>query len=136
MKNTKTNPYPTLKKMGVESPKQIDNYYISSINFIDVLRIVYERPKDSYLPSSRTYKFPRVPSSEQNGKQIDKEAGVLKTHPMLRSALEELQRIFEAKSSKENIAAEILSEIALLEEDIAMRSECLKVLVGKIPAIE
>jgi hypothetical protein len=135
-KMTKTNPYPTLSKMGVESPKQIDNYYISSINFIDVLRIVYERPKDSFLPSSRTYKFPRVPSGKEGEGQQDKEAGALKTHPMLRSALDELQRIFEAKSSKESITAEILSEIALLEEDMAMRSECLKVLVSKIPAVD
>ena len=133
---TKTNPYPTLSKMGVESPKQIDNYYISSINFIDVLRIVYERPKDSFLPSSRTYKFPRVQSGEEGEGQQDKEAAAMKTHPMLRSALEELQRIFEAKSSKESITAEILSEIALLEEDMAMRSECLKVLVSKIPAVD
>jgi len=136
MIKTKTNRYPTLRKMGVESPKQIGNYYISSINFTDVLRIVYERPEDSYLPSSRTYKFPRVQSSEQAEGQKDKEAGTMTTHPMLRSALEELQKIFEAKSTKENIAAEILSEIALLEEDIAMRSECLKVLVSKIPAVD
>ena len=61
---------------------------------------------------------------------------MLKTDPMLRSALEELQQIFAARSSKESIAAEILSEIALLEEDIAMRSECLKVLVSKIPAVD
>jgi len=136
MANTKTNPYPTLLKMGVESPKQIDNYYISSINFVDVLRIVYERPTDSYLPSSRTYKFPRVQTSDDSEGQKDKEADVLITHPMLRSALDELERIFEAKSSKENITAEILNEIALLEEDIAMRSECLKVLVSKIPAVD
>lgn len=139
MKKSKTNPYPTLHKMGVESPKQIDNYYISSINFIDVLRIVYERPKDSYLPSSRTYRFPRVPSSDGSGdsdSRMEKDAGVLETHPMLRTALEELQKIFAARSSKESIAAEILNEIALLEEDIAMRSECLKVLVSKIPAVE
>ena len=136
MNKSTTNPYPTLSQMGVESPKQIANYYISSINFIDVLRIVYERPKDSYLPSSRTYKFPRVPSSGDSKSQKDKQAGVLKTDPMLRSALEELQQIFAARSSKESIAAEILSEIALLEEDIAMRSECLKVLVSKIPAVD
>ena len=71
MNKSTTNPYPTLSQMGVESPKQIANYYISSINFIDVLRIVYERPKNSYLPSSRTYKFPRVPSSGESESQND-----------------------------------------------------------------
>ena len=136
MTKTKTNPYPTLLKMGVESPKQIDNYFIYCINFFDVLWFVFERPKVSLMHSSRTYKFPRVQSVEEGEGQQGKEAGAMKTHPMLRSALEELQRVSEAKSSKESITAEILCEIALLEEDIAMRSECLKVLVSKIPAVD
>ena len=130
-----TNSYPTLLSMGVESPKQIDNYYLTSINRVDVLRIVYARPKDSFLPSSRIYKFPRVPDSAAKVAK-DSDAPVLKTHPTLADALDELRRIIQAKSSKETIAAQILDEIALLEEDIAMRSECLKVLVGKIPSAE
>lgn len=135
MTKTTTNPYPTLAEMGVESPKQIDNYYITSINLIDVLRIIYERPKDSFLPSSRTYKFPRV--QEAAASDPNKERAVApKTHPMLRAALDELKKIFAAKSSRENITAEILNEIALLEEDIAIRSECLKVLAAKIPAVD
>ena len=134
MTTTTTSPYPNLSMMGVESPKQIDNYYLTSINRVDVLRIVYERPKDSFLPSSRTYKFPRVQESTVADVAKKPQAPVLKTHPMLGDALGELQKILEARSSKESIAAEILGEIALLEEDIAMRSECLKVLVGKIPS--
>lgn len=130
---TKVNRYPTLSEMGLESPKQIAKYYITSINLIDVLRVVYDRPKDSFLPSSRTYKFPRV-SAGKATEGGDK--GELRTHPVLRAALQELRTILEAKSSKENITAEILSEIELLEEDIAIRSECLKVLVSKIPVID
>ena len=136
MTKTKTNPYPTLSEMGVESPKQIDKYYITSINLVDVLRLVYDRPKNSFLPSSRTYKFSRVQDSTAAEGEGKKEAAVVKTHPMLRAALKELQTILEAKSTKENIVAEILGEIELLEEDIAIRGECLKVLVGKIPAVE
>ena len=60
----------------------------------------------------------------------------MRAHPKLRAALAELDMILEAKSSKETIAAEILSEIELLEEDIAIRSECLKALVSKIPAVD
>lgn len=129
---TKKNPYPTLAEMGVESPKQIDKYYISSINLIDVLRIVYHRPEGSLLPSSRTYNFPRV----QRGAGSENEPAVLSTHPVLRAARDELQKILEAKSSKESITAEILGEIKLLEEDIAIRSECLKALVSKIPTVD
>lgn len=131
MTDTKS-PYPVLLSMGVESPKQIDNYYLTSINRVDVLRIVYERPKGSFLPSSRTYKFPRVTDAAANVVK-DTQTPVLKTHPRLAEALDELQKLLDAKSSKETIAAQILDEIALLEEDIAMRSECLRVLVAKIP---
>ena len=132
MTNKKTNPYPTLAEMGVESPKQIDKYYISSINLIDVLRIVYHRPEGSLLPSSRTYNFPRV----QGGAGSENEPAVLSTHPVLRAARDELQKILEAKSRKESITAEILGEIKLLEEDIAIRSECLKALVSRIPLVD
>jgi hypothetical protein len=132
MTNKKRNPYPTLADMGVESPKQIDKYYISSINLVDVLRIVYHRPDGSFLPSSRTYNFPRVQESAGG----ENEPAVLSTHPVLRAARDELQKVLEAKSSKESITAEILGEIKLLEEDIAIRSECLKALVSKIPTVD
>ncbi|WP_405224103.1 DUF3461 family protein [Lentisalinibacter sediminis] len=128
MTKTSSSAYPTLSEMGVESPKQIARYYISSLNYVDVLRVTYERPKGSILPSSRTYKFPRV-QDEGEGKA----SGVMRTHPKLRAALEELDSIMAAKTSKETITQEILNEIELLEEDIAMRTECLKVLVGRIP---
>lgn len=136
MNKTASGQYPTLAEMGVESPKQIDNYYISSVNYIDVLRIVYDRPEDSCLPSSRTYRFPRVQDTVAEGQPAKKDGAAPRTHPRLRAALTELETIFAAKSSKESIAAEILSEVELLEEDIAMRSEYLKVLARKIPVVE
>lgn len=129
MVNQKKSPYPTLTQMGVESPKQIDKFYITSINQIDVLRVVYDRPEESFLPSTRTYKFPRV-------QDTSKSDGAMRSHPRLRAALAELKTVLDAKTTKESIAAEILGEIELLEEDIAIRSECLKVLVSKIPAVD
>ena len=129
MVNQKKNPYPTLTQMGVESPKQIDKFYITSINQIDVLRVVYDRPEESFLPSTRTYKFPRV-------QDTSKSDGAMRSHPRLRAALAELKTVLDAKTTKESITAEILGEIELLEEDIAIRSECLKVLVSKIPAVD
>lgn len=136
MNKPKQTSYPTLTKMGVESPKQIDKYYITSIHSVDVLRIVYDRPENSFLPSSRSYKFPRVQEKSGLDGNTKAEGVKLKTHPMLRDALQELKTILEARSTKENITAEILSEIELLEEDIAIRSECLKVLVSRIPKVE
>lgn len=133
MSENKKSAYPTLTEMGVESPKQIDKYYITSVNLVDVLRIVYERPEHSLLPSSRTYKFPRVQENGAAAGEGGISGAVMKTHPKLRSALQELQIVLEAKSSTRTLATDILEEIELLEEDIAMRSETLKVLVNRIP---
>ena len=128
MTETKTRQYPTLSEMGVESLKEIRSFYITGINYIDVLRIVYERPKNSFLAYARTYKFPRI--------QEDEKGTALITHPKLRAAQKELREILESKSSKETIASEILNEIELLEEDIAIRSKCLKELASKIPSVD
>ncbi len=128
----KKNPYPTLSELGVNSPLQVSSYHITNMNQVDVLRIVYERPKGSFLTSSKTYRFPRV----QEDAAVPKAGTILKTHPKLLAAIEELDELLKVKSSKETIAAKILSEIELLEEDIAMRTECLKVLAGRIPTAE
>ncbi len=125
MATPSTKSYPTLEEMGVRTFLQIDNYYITSINRIDLLRIVYSRPKDSLLPSSRTYRFPQIPD--------DSGSGAMRINPKLRAALDELAVVMEAKKRKQDIAGELLKEIAILEEDIALRSEYMKELVKKIP---
>lgn len=117
--------YPHLSEMGVLNPQQIEKYSVNSFGFIDVLRIVYERPKGSVLPLSRTYKFPRV-------QKTVKDEVAMESNPALRAALEELQEMLDVKGKNQDVAAAILDELRLLEEDIALRSEYLKVLVGKI----
>ena len=136
MTSTKKKSYPTLAELGVESRKQIDRYYVTSINLVDVLRIVYDRPSGSFLPSTRTYKFPRVQDTVAVGGKDGHEAPVMRSHPKLRAVLAELDKLLETKTRTESIAASILEEIELLEEDIAMRTECLKALVSKIPAAD
>ena len=108
---------------------------IAHLNYVDVLRIVYDRPKNFFHPSSRVYKFPRVQDAVKGGDDKGKGQVVMKTHPLLLQAVDELKTILEARSTKHSITADILSEIELLEEDIALRSECLKRLVKKIPEI-
>ncbi len=130
MSNSDEQPYPTLSRMGVTATKQIANYYITSMNLVDVLRINYDRPKDSCLPSSRTYKFPRVPECPPD----EQPSSRLKMHPTLLDAVGELKDILGRKSRKETLAEEILDEIEQLEEDIAIRVERLRVLTAQIPA--
>lgn len=122
--------YPKLTEMGVMHPEQIKNFVVNSISSYDVLRINYGRQKGSILPVSRYYKFLRVPNTvpAKGGKKET----VLETHPCLRSALEELRELLKTKEKKENLTDAILEEVRLLEEDIAMRSECIKRLANKI----
>ena len=123
--------YARLTEMGVLSPLQIKRFYVNSIARTDILRIVYERPKGWVLPQSRTYEFPRIQKSSKVDSMRDAEY-VLETDPALREALEELHEILEIKEHSQDIATAILDEINYLEEEIALRTECLRVLVAKL----
>lgn len=118
--------------MGVLHPNQIDSYSVNSVGYTDVLRIVYERPKGSILPQTRTYKFPRVQKDVQDKNGASAATAVMESNPALRAAIEELKGLLEKKAKAQNIASEIIEELRLLEEDIALRSEYIRALVSKI----
>lgn len=124
--------YPHLSEMGVLNPQQIDKFSVNSIARTDILRIVYERPKGSILPLSRTYKFPRIQKSSLVDSGTRQAEYVLETDPAFRAALAELQEIMEAKENNQDVASAILEELRLLDEDIALRSDYIKTLAGKI----
>ena len=123
--------YPHLSEMGVIHPQHIESYSVNSIGYVDVLRIVYERPKGSLLPQTRTYKFPRVQATATTG---GKEETVMNSSPDFRAAVDELDSVLESKDSARDVAEHILDELRLLEEDIALRSDCIKTLLGKMQA--
>ena len=126
------NSYPRLAEMGVLHPLQIASYSLNSIDYVDVLRIVYDRPKGSKLPGARTYKFPRVQKSVASDSTGDTSTAVMESDPALRTVLEELRQVTELKGQNQDIAELMREEIRLLEEDIALRSEYLRTLVDKI----
>lgn len=118
--------------MGVLHPQQIESFSVNSIGHTDVLRIVYDRPKGSILPLTRTYKFPRDQKTVQSASGAGKPGAVMESSPAFRTAIEELKSMLDAKGDKQNIAGEILEELRLLEEDISLRNEHIKELVSKI----
>ena len=120
--------YPLLKEMGVLHPLQIASYAVNSIEYTDVLRIVYERPKGSKLPGARTYRFPRV----QKALKKEGAPAVMESNPALKAVLAELKDVCARRTENLDVATLILEELRLLEEDIALRSEYLKTLVEKI----
>ena len=118
--------------MGVVNPQQIARYSLSSIDYTDFLRIVYDRPKNSILPESRTYRFPRV----QNSVNATDSAGevLMDTSPALQEALQELEDIVKARADQRDIADAMRDELQRLEEEIALRADNLKALIDRVEA--
>ena len=124
--------YPHLTEMGILNPQEIEKFAIYSTDKLDVLRIIYERKKGSLLPVSKNYKFPRVKKSHLVDSGTRDTAIIFESTEAFRSALHELEELKVNKSKGEDLAALILAEIQFLEEDIALRTEYIKSLVGKI----
>ena len=124
--------YPHLTEMGILNPQEIEKFAIYSTDKLDVLRIIYERKKGSLLPFSKNYKFPRIKKSHLVDSGTRDTAVVFESTEAFRSALHELEELKVNKTKGEDLAALILAEIQFLEEDIALRTEYIKSLVGKI----
>jgi len=118
--------------MGVIRPYEIAHFSVNSIDYTDFLRIVYERPKGSLLPVSRSYRFPRIQRTLKTNADAGDDKVIMESSPIFGEALVELQTLMGAKERKQDIAAEMLDELQHLEEEFAMHSEYLKVLIDKI----
>ncbi len=111
--------------MGVIHPEQIAGYSLSSLDYVDFLRVDYKRPKNSVLPVCRTYRFPRRQDTK-DGKSM------MATEPALKEAVDELRDIVEKSAGKHDIATAMREEIRHLQEEIALRTEQLKTLIDSI----
>ncbi len=120
--------------MGVTHCQQIVRFSVNSVDYTDYLRIVYERPKGSLLPVSRTYRFPRIQKSVQAGDGKGGNEVVMQSDPALREALEELRDLVEVKAKQQDISAETLAELEWLEEELCMYKEHLRALIDKVRA--
>lgn len=123
--------YPRLAEMGVLHPEHIAYFSVNSLDYNDHLRIVYERPKASLLPTSRVYKFPRVQTKLKAGDGSEDAGIVMESSPAFREAVAELESLVAARQDKENLAERILDEIRQIEEEILVHTECLKSLVER-----
>lgn len=121
--------YPRLSDMGVLHPEQIARYSLSSLDYTDFLRIVYERPKNSALPESRTYRFPRVQEAAAGS---DEKNTRMRTNPALKEALEELRDLVDSKGDQRCVAEAMREELQRLEQEIAVQTKRLRELVDRI----
>ena len=119
--------FPRLTEMGVLHPEEICRYSVNSVGYVDYLRIMYNRPKGSILPKTRTYEFPRVQ------KEIaTKGETVMESSPELREALDELHNVVAARAQTEDSIAEILEEIHRLEESVSHHTASLHALIERL----
>jgi hypothetical protein len=123
--------YPRLTEMGVLHPEQIVRYSVSSMDHTDYLRIVYNRPKASLLPVSRTYHFPRVQSTAKASDAAEPSV-VMQSNPTFIEVINELQELLNWKAEKLDTAATMLEELGRLEDDISCHVENLRSLIEKI----
>jgi intergrase/recombinase len=124
--------YPQLTEMGICNPMQIEKYMVNGQPTYDVLRIIYLRKKGSFLPSSRTYKFPRVQKELSAEGKEGKTTTVMETNPGLRSAIDELKLLLDDKVQKQNVKKALREQISVLEEDIALCSSYMKQLIDRL----
>jgi intergrase/recombinase len=124
--------YPQLTEMGICNPMQIEKYMVNGQPTYDVLRIIYLRKKGSFLPSSRTYKFPRVQKEFSAEGKEGKTTTVMETNPGLRSAIDELKLLLDDKVQKQNVKKALREQISVLEEDIALCSSYMKQLIDRL----
>ena len=117
--------------MGVLHPEQITHYSVSSINYVDYLRIVYDRPKGSLLPVSRTYHFPRVQKSAGSVEAGQPEV-VMQRDPSFVAVLEELRDIVKSRTEKLDTTETMLDELKRLENDVNAHVENMRMLIERI----
>ncbi len=119
--------YPRLTEMGVLHPDHICRYSVNSVGYVDYLRIMYNRPKGSILPKTRTYEFPRVQKEIAARGET-----VMESSPELREALKELQEIVATRAQTEDSIAEILAEISRLEESVSHHTASLRAMTERL----
>lgn len=127
--------YPRLTEMGVVNPQEIISFTVNSVDYNDFLRIVYDRPKGSFLPVTRSYRFPRVQKALGTAGDATANKAVMESSPMMREALAELQALLSTKEQKQDIAADMLEELRQFEEEFAMHCERMKGLIDKSQSI-
>ncbi|PHQ99750.1 MAG: hypothetical protein COB39_01850 [Marinosulfonomonas sp.] len=113
---------PNLVEMGVLNPEQIIGYTTVHVTEdMDVLKIDYRRPKNSFLPKRRRYEFKRVskpmPGSELRGA----EAIRYDISPILGRAIAELDSILADGKRMTTTKQNLKDELEELRSDLTGR---------------
>lgn len=125
--------YPALEAMGIKNPLQINHYTVYQIHQdTDVLKIKYARPKGSFLPLTRSYKFPRQAKPQAHDGPTRQIITVYEVSPQLASALNELDRIVNKKQSVKEVQKHLAHELDRIQDEFHADIDGLRQLIKKL----
>lgn len=128
-----TESYPFLASMGVKNPEQIENYTVyQSRQDLDILRLIYKRPKGSFLPITRKYKFGRGAKSQTVDSGTRQTVLVYEISPQLINATQELDKITVTTRSRNQVKAHLRSELRRIQNDFKAETDALLVLIDEL----
>ena len=126
------NEYEALTKLGIQNPAQIVRYELYSIDNTDVLRIIYDRQKGSFLPVTKKYRFAKLKKSTLVDSGTGTAQVIFESSAELQSAIAELNRLMKNRKSKSVGKEALLSEVRLMEEDVTARIKHIKNLINQL----
>ena len=124
--------YPTLFEMGVNNPGEIEHYSLSTTNNIDVLKIIYQRKKGSILPTSKRFEFGRSERTVMTDSGTQTAGIVHDISPFLQKAVQELDKLLDAKMSNIEHAKLVKDEIRRLHQELTSSMAYIESLIDKM----
>lgn len=124
--------YPTLFEMGVNNPGEIEHYSLSTTNNIDALKIIYQRKKGSILPTSKRFEFGRAERTVMTDSGTQTAGIVHDISPFLQKAVQELDKLLDAKMSNIEHAKLVKDEIRRLHQELTSSMAYIESLIDKM----
>ena len=113
--------YPTLNEMGILNPTEIDRYSLQTVNNIDILRVVYRRKKNSLLPASKRFRFPRTEKMSLGRGDMRSTQVFYEVSPVVHKAMAELDKIVKGRRDRAQQLEVIRDELQRLQEETSTR---------------
>ncbi len=124
--------YPTLHELGITSLEEVNRYSLQTIDDVDLLRIVYNRKKGSFLPTSKKYRFPRTKKMVVVDSGSNKTENLNEISPFLSKVIDELEQLVSSKHSRVEQKKIINEELRRLEEEMHTRITYIQSMIEKL----
>ena len=124
--------YEALTKMGIQKPEEIVRYELYSVDQKDILRIIYDRKKGSFLPVTKKYRFPQIKKSTLVDSGSGQAQVIFESSAEVRNAVAELDRLMKGRKTSVAGKEALVNELRLMEEEVNARIGHLKNLIDQI----